>query len=176
MVENEKDKIILEWYEKYGEAIFKYIFIMIQDYQQAEDLTNDTFLKAFIHLDTFKRNASEKTWLYRIAHNLTVDMIRKKKPVILLKEAFLFTKDKNPLPEEMLQIREQSLEIYKALSTLKSSYREIIILRKLKEFSIEETAGILGWSEAKVKSTLFRAMKALEKELKKEGELNGKII
>lgn len=60
MVENEKDKIILEWYEKFGEAIFKYIFIMIQDYQQAEDLTNDTFLKAFIHLDTFKRNASEK--------------------------------------------------------------------------------------------------------------------
>lgn len=76
----------------------------------------------------------------------------------------------------MLQIREQSLEIYKALSTLKSTYREIIILRKLKEFSIEETAGILGWSEAKVKSTLFRAMRALEKELKKEGELNGKII
>ncbi|WP_400242159.1 RNA polymerase sigma factor [Niallia sp. JL1B1071] len=175
-MENEKDKIILEWYEKFGDAIFKYILIMIQDYQQAEDLTNETFFKAFLHLDTFKGQSSEKTWLYRIAHNLTVDMIRKKKPLLLLKEAFLLKKDDCPLPDEILQMKEQSLDLYHALSSLKKSYREVIILRKLKEFSIEETAEILGWSEGKVKSTLFRAIRALEKELKKEGTLNGKVI
>ncbi|EOR23400.1 ECF subfamily RNA polymerase sigma-24 subunit [Niallia nealsonii AAU1] len=175
-MEKEKDEIILEWYEKFGEAIFKYIFMMIHDYQQAEDLTNETFLKAFIHLDTFKSQSTEKTWLYRIAHNLTVDMIRKKKPLILIKEAFLLKKDEEPLPEEIVQIKEQSLDLYHALSILKQTYREVIILRKLKEFSIEETAVILGWSESKVKSTLFRAIRALEKELKKEGEVNGNVI
>lgn len=88
----------------------------------------------------------------------------------------MFRKDPQPLPEEMVEIKESSQELYSALAKLKDSYREVIILRKIKEFSIEETSIILGWSESKVKSTLFRAIQALEKKLLKEGFLSEKIV
>lgn len=90
---------------------------------------------------------------------------------MFLKEAFLFKKDPNPLPEEKIEMKESAYELYKALGAIKDSYREVIILRKIKEFSIEETAEILGWSDSKVKSTLYRAIPVLEKQLLKEGYL-----
>ncbi|MDQ1144092.1 RNA polymerase sigma-70 factor (ECF subfamily) [Bacillus sp. SORGH_AS 510] len=166
-----RDREILKWYEEFNESIFKYILMMIQDYQQAEDLRHEVFLKAYVHYDSFKRQSNPKTWLYSIAHNLTIDFIRKRKPIVLLKEAFLFKKDPEPLPEDQIQMKESAYELYKALGSIKDSYREVIILRKIKGFSIEETADVLGWSESKVKSTLFRALPALEKQLLKEGHL-----
>ncbi|WP_231514889.1 RNA polymerase sigma factor [Oceanobacillus salinisoli] len=59
--------------------------------------------------------------------------------------------------------------MYKTLHRLKTSYRQVIILRKIEGFSIQETAQILKWSESKVKSTLFRALRTLEEQLKKGG-------
>ena len=149
---------------------------MVKDYQQAEDLTHDTFVKAYLYYDSFKNHSSEKTWLFSIAHNLTVDFLRKRKPAMFFKEVFLFQKDNTPLPEEVIQIKEESYEIYKAIGELKDTYRKVIILRKIKDFSIEDTAKILSWSESKVKSTLFRAIPALKKQLIKEGYISDKAI
>lgn len=144
---------------------------MINDYQQAEDLTHDTFIKAYKNHHTFQKKSKPKTWLFSIAHNNTVDYIRKQKPVKIFQGIFQTIKDSAPLPEDTLEIRGSSIELYKALSRLKSTYREVIILRKIKEFSIRETSEILNWSEGKVKTTLYRAIPALEKELLKEGFL-----
>jgi RNA polymerase sigma-70 factor, ECF subfamily len=171
-----RDRAILTWYEEYNEPIFKFIFMMIQDYQHAEDLRHETFLKAYEHYDSYKGSAKPKTWLYSIAHNVTIDFIKKRKPILLFKEAFSLKKDENPLPDEMVEIKERSIELYKALGAIKDSYREVIILRKIKEFTIEETAEILGWSESKVKSTLFRAIQVLEKKLLKEGYMHEESI
>lgn len=167
---------IEEWYTQYSDSIFKYILLMVKDYQLSEDLTHETFMKAYRNHQTFKRDSSPKTWLFRIAHNVTVDDLRKRKPIILFKEFFYSKKDKHPLPEEIVQIKETSKELCQALGTIKSSYREVIILRKIKGFSIEETAKILNWSESKVKSTMFRAILALEKQMLKEGFLNEKTV
>ncbi|CEG32498.1 RNA polymerase sigma factor [Peribacillus simplex] len=82
----------------------------------------------------------------------------------------------NSLPEEMIRIKEESSELYKALGEIKDTYRKVIVLRKIKGFSIEDTAKILSWSESKVKSTLFRAIPALKKQLIKEGYLDEKTI
>lgn len=164
-----RDEEILKLYEDFNEPIFKYIFMMIQDYQLAEDLRHETFIKAFVHYDSFKGNSQVKTWLFSIAHNVTIDFIRKRKPLMFFKEVFLLKRDEHPLPDELIEIKESSYELYEALARLKDSYREVIILRKIKEFTIEETAAILGWSASKVKSTLFRAIQALEKQLTKEG-------
>jgi RNA polymerase sigma-70 factor, ECF subfamily len=150
--------------------------MMIKDYQSAEDLRHETFLKAYIHYDSFRGNSNPKTWLFSIAHNITVDYIRKRKTLTILQDILLFKKDLKPLPEEIVEIKESSQELYNVLAKLKESYREVIILRKIKEFSIEETSIILGWSESKVKSTLFRAIQALEKKLLKEGVLSEKIV
>ena len=95
---------------------------------------------------------------------------------MIFKEILHFNKDKSPLPEEIVQIKETSKEIYRALGELKSSFREVIILRKIKGFSIEETSKILNWSESRVKSTLFRAIPALEEKMLKEAFLNEKTV
>jgi RNA polymerase sigma-70 factor (ECF subfamily) len=142
--------------------------MMIKDYQQAEDLTHETFFKAFRHYNSFRQDSSPKTWLFRIAHNLTVDYLRKQKPIRLFMEVFRQKKDPSLLPEHIVEMKESSKELYLALETLKESYREVIILRKIKGFSISETSEILDWSETKVKSTLFRAIQSLEKILSKE--------
>ena len=145
--------------------------MMINDYQQAEDLTHDTFIKAYKNHHSYQKKASPKTWLFSIAHNSTVDYIRKQKPIKIFQDIFQTVKDPASLPEDVLEIRESSIELYKALSRLKSTYREVIILRKIREFSVKETSEILNWSEGKVKTTLYRAIPALEKELLKEGFL-----
>lgn len=149
---------------------------MVKDYQQAEDLTHDTFVKAYLYYDSFKQHSSEKTWLFSIAHNLTVDFLRKRKPSLTFKEIFLFQRDNTRLPEELIQIKEESYELYKALGELKDTYRKVIVLRKIKGFSIEDTAKILNWSESKVKSTLFRAIPALKKQLLREGFWGEKTV
>lgn len=150
--------------------------MMIHDYQMAEDLTHDTFIKAYKNHHTFQYKAQPKTWLFSIAHNLTIDYIRKQKPLRILQEIFTAKKTSVPSPDDIVEIRESSIQLYRALSKLKSSYREVIILRKIKEFSIRETSEILNWSEGKVKTTLYRAIPALEKELLKEGYPHEKSI
>ncbi|MCT8137338.1 RNA polymerase sigma factor [Anaerobacillus sp. CMMVII] len=165
---SKKKNEISEWYVDHSEAIFKFIVMMIHDYQKAEDLTQETFIKAYKFYDSFQHNSSPKTWLFRIAHNVTVDYLRKNKPLFFIKNLFL-TIDVSPLPEEVVEIKEGVKEIYKLLQCLKSSYREVIILRKIKSFSIKETSEILGWSESKVKSTLARALVEFEEVLLKEG-------
>lgn len=167
---------ITDWYQLYSDSIFKYILMMINDYQQAEDLTQDTFIKAYKKHHSYQRKASPKTWLFSIAHHVTIDYMRKQKPLRIFQEFFQTVKDTAPLPEDMVEIRESSIELYQALGRLKPSYREVIILRKIKEFSIRETSEILNWTEGKVKTTLYRAIPALEKELVKEGFLDEKSI
>lgn len=167
---------ITNWYHLYSDSIFKFIMMMINDYHQAEDLTHDTFIKAYKSHHSFQKKSQPKTWLFSIAHNNTVDYIRKQKPIKIFQEVLQTLKDSAPLPEDVLEIRESSVELYKALSKLKSSYREVIILRKINEFSTRETSEILNWSEGKVKTTLYRAIPDLEKELLKEGFLNEKQV
>jgi len=167
---------IADWYDQHSKAILSYILFMVKDYQQAEDLTQDTFVKAYKYHDSFKQQSSERTWLFSIAHNVTIDFIRKKKPSMFLKDVLHLQKDTKPLPEEVIQLQGDSYELYKALGEIKSTYREVIILRKIKDFSIEDTAKILSCSESKVKSMLFRAMPVLKKQLIRGGFLDGKAI
>lgn len=147
---------------------------MIKDASQAEDLTQDTFIKAYKYLLKDKEITYPKTFLYRIAHNLTVDYIRKKSPVQVITDFFTQQEDPGNSVESIIEIKETSREIYQALIALKPNYRRAIILRKIDGFSVRETANILEWSESKVKSTLSRGMKALEKELDKGGVVFGK--
>ncbi|MCL7749217.1 RNA polymerase sigma factor [Halalkalibacter sp. MEB205] len=173
---NVKQQVITEWYSQYSNSIFSYILLMIHEHQLAEDLTHETFIKAYKKYDSFKGDSSPKTWLFSIARHTTIDYVRKRKPVSYLKEFLSFKTDKGPLPDEVVQIKESSRELFEALRQLKKTYRDVIILRKLKEFSTKETAEILNCSESKVKSTLNRAIPALEKQLLKEGYLHENSI
>jgi RNA polymerase sigma-70 factor (ECF subfamily) len=163
-----KKQMINEWYDHYSEPILKYIALMIKDFQQAEDLTHETFIKAYDHIEKFEERSNPKTWLFTIARNTTLDFIRRRKPLLLFQETF-FNKTLESSPEHIVQVEENATELYHALSKLRERYREVIVLRKIKGFSIAETSQILGVKENTVKSILHRALIALEKELVKEG-------
>ncbi|WP_312857728.1 RNA polymerase sigma factor [Bacillus haikouensis] len=169
MEEDINKQRIREWYQEYSDAIYRFIFLMVGDHEQAKDLTHDTFLKAYYHLNHFKGKTSDKNWLYRIARNVTIDFMRKRKPIHYLADSFKAFPSNDNSPEKMMQLGEAEEQLYQALRKLKRTYREVIILRKIKELSIRETAEVLGWKESKVKTTLFRGLHALKAQLKKEG-------
>lgn len=141
---------------------------MIHDQEQAKDLMQDTFIRAFNNFDSFQME-NEKGWLFSIARNLTIDFLRKKRPLHYILDSSLMIPSPELTPEQKVSFNEQEKELYIALAKLKRSQREVIILRKIKEFSIKETATILGWSEGKVKTNLWRGMDSLRKQLVKEG-------
>jgi RNA polymerase sigma-70 factor, ECF subfamily len=172
----DKQDEISRLYDEHSDAILSFILLMVKDYQAAEDLTHDTFIKAYLNYETFRHRSSIKTWLFSIAHNITVDYVRKRKPTTFFKEMFHLISESKQLPEEIIQVKEESQELYNALQKLKDTYRKVIVLRKIKCFSIQDTAKILGWSESKVKSTLHRAIPALKRQLEREGFTNEKAM
>ncbi|MDG5788042.1 RNA polymerase sigma factor [Evansella sp. AB-P1] len=160
---------VQEWYEKHSDEIYRFILLMIGDHDQAKDLTHDTFLKAYLYFDQFQGITSDKNWLYKIARNVTVDYIRKKKPIRFMLESVAAIPSNEHCPEKVTELGESEEQLYRSLRKLKRSYQEVIILRKIKELSIQETAEVLDWKESKVKTTLFRGLAALKKQMVKEG-------
>ncbi|MDX1774920.1 RNA polymerase sigma factor [Oceanihabitans sediminis] len=176
----EKEVLILvrkqeltDWFDDYGESILTYILLIVRDYELAEDLTQETFLKAFKNHNQFQQNAAIKTWLFAIAHNTTKDYFRKRNPIKYYLDFSFNEKDEQPLPEQVVLMNDENEQLYLAIQQLKPTYKQVITLRKLKEFSTQETALILKWSESKVKMTLKRALEALKEELLKRGHLDG---
>ncbi len=161
---------LTKWFDEFGESVLSYIILMVRDYQQAEDLTQETFIKAYRHQQQFEQKSTEKTWLFSIAHNVTKDYFRKKHPLQHYLGLTMEEKDYKPIPEQIVVMNFQIEQLYRAIQQLKPSHRHVIILRKLKEFSTAETALILNWSESKVKMTLKRALVELKKELIKRGD------
>ena len=160
----EQDELT-KWFDEYGESILTYILLIVRDYQSAEDLTQETFIKAYKNQQKFEQKSTVKTWLFSIAFNVTKDYFRKKHPLQHYLDITIVEKDYNPLPEQIVVMNDQTEQLYRSIQQLKPSYRHVIILRKLKEFSTEESSIVLNWSESKVKMTLKRALAELKNEL-----------
>ncbi|WP_456276662.1 RNA polymerase sigma factor [Bacillus sp. AK128] len=170
MKSSENEQLINELYEQFSEQLYRYALLRTGNKEEAKDIIQDTYYKAYRGLHSFNGLAQYKTWLYSITRNTINDYLRKKKRVDLLK--FRVVTGETPdylLPDELLNLKEDTKVLYLALSRLKKNHQEVIILRKIKEFSTRETSEILGCSEAKVKSNLVRGLQALKAEISKEG-------
>lgn len=158
---------INDWYHIYSIDVYNYVFFLMGDHEQAKDILQDTFLRAYNNYESFQ-GGNSKAWLYRIARNITMDYFRKRKPIAYLMDSIFTVQTIEQTPEQIIMLNESEKELYIALRKLKRAYRDVIVLRKIKEFSIKETSNILGWSESKVKVNLNRGITALKKELEKE--------
>ncbi|WP_242035118.1 RNA polymerase sigma factor [Mesobacillus harenae] len=130
-------------------------------------MVQEVFVKAIRKLDTFDARSSPKTWLFSIARHAAIDEMRKrKKETEKMDKALAFSDQPNPnTPEEIFQLNERKQEIYRGTKSLKQSYHDVLILKGIKELTVQEAAEVLGWNENKVKVTYHRAVKALEKKL-----------
>jgi RNA polymerase sigma-70 factor, ECF subfamily len=156
---------ISEWYYLYNKDIYHFLVYYIGS-SDVEDLVQEVFIRAFKGFDTYQKKASPKTWLISIARHVGIDEMRKRKR-LRLKQMIWFSDEQvdKETPEKILQLNENNRLLYQAIQSLKVNYRDVIILRGIKEFSVSETASILNWNENKVRTTYHRALKTLQKNI-----------
>ncbi|MGD6856707.1 RNA polymerase sigma factor [Bacillus infantis] len=167
---NHKERLILEWYEQYGTELFRFVWIMLGTKEGCDDIVHDTFLKAWSAIDRFEKKLSVKTWLFAIAKHKVLDEIRRQKR----RRIFLGRLAESSIPsgldvQKIVELKEEAKELMKQIQELKPNYRIVIILSKVEECTSKEIAEILGWSEAKVRKTLSRAIQVLRKEKQLKG-------
>ncbi len=163
MSSNEK---ISEWFYLHSQDIYHFLIYYIGS-QDVEDLVQEVFVRAIKSIDSYEGKSSPKTWLFSIARHVAIDEIRRKKRS-KLKGALLLKSEHEVInretPEGIIELNERQKELYNAIQSLKTSYRDVIVLRGIKELTVQETAHILAWSENKVRLTYHRALKVLQKE------------
>lgn len=165
-------------YEKYHQDLFQFLFYMVKNREQAEDLVQEVYIRLLKSYDKFEGRSSEKTWLISIARHVAIDWFRKQKTVRQrILEKFDWDrqqiKDNQALPDEVALQNEQVQWMYRSLDVCSIDQRSVLILRYLQEFSITETALALGWTESKVKTTQHRAIKQLQKQMISIAEKEG---
>jgi RNA polymerase sigma-70 factor (ECF subfamily) len=161
--------------DAYSSPIYRLGLRMLGTPQDAEDVLQNTFLSALTHLPGFEGRSSLATWLYRIAANEALMLIRKKKPEINLDdsqagendEGLLPTQfvDWSALPEDELLSGEGKKALDSAIETLPESMRLVFLLRDVEGLSIKETADVLNLTETNVKTRLLRARMLLRERL-----------
>lgn len=163
---------------RYEKPIFNYVYGMVRHRQDAEDLTQEAFVKAFFALKTYKDAFEFSTWMYRIARNVCLDYFRKQKirsffslntPVGEEKEDEVedfLPGDKDP--EEGVLEGETLEQVLQAVGKLPWKFREVIVLRYIEELPYEEIAQVLGVPIGTVKTYLHRAKEKLKEILGKE--------
>ncbi|MGM7684209.1 RNA polymerase sigma factor [Cytobacillus sp. Hm23] len=157
----DKQQLVMDWYEKYYDDVYRFIFFMLGDKQCCEDLVHDTFVRAHISYDKFGNRSNIKTWLFSIAKHLVIDEIRKRKRRRLVSVVKEIPSTINI--EQYIENKEAVMQLMESIQQLKPNYRLVIILKKVEECSTREIAESLGWSEAKVRKTLSRALQSLKK-------------
>jgi RNA polymerase sigma factor (sigma-70 family) len=160
---------------RYHEQIHHFIYRMVKDTAQAEDLVQETFIKAFRALATFNSDYAFSTWLYKIAANNCIDFFRKKKLKTFSLDTPIQVKDgevhrdfadREQTPEHELMSQERTNQIQFAINTLPEKYKEAILLRHSKDKSYEEIAEELSIPLGTVKVRIFRAREMLKSKLK----------
>jgi RNA polymerase sigma-70 factor, ECF subfamily len=169
-VEKHKERLILEWYEKYSKELFRFVWIMLGSKEGCEDIVHDTFLKAWSAMDRFDGKSAVKTWLFAIARHKVLDEIRRRKRRSLFAGGIAGSQVPSDLDvQKKVELKEEVKELIEQIQELKPNYRIVIILSKVEEFSSKQIAEILGWSEAKVRKTVSRAIQVLRKERQLKG-------
>lgn len=172
------DESFQRLYEKYHQDIFQFLYYLVKDREQAEDLVHEVYIKVLKSYSSFEGRSSEKTWLFSIARHVAIDFFRKQKTLRQrIMEKFDLDQaqiaDQEPLPEEIALQREEIQMLYQAMNDCNVNQRTVLILRFIKELSVAETAEVLGWTESKVKTTQHRALKVLknyiDKAMKEQG-------
>ena len=167
----------------YDRRIFRMAKQITQNDDDAEDVLQESFLKAYSHLDDFQGNSRFYTWLVRIAVNEALMKLRKRRSdkTVPLDEPIDTGEDEvvreiavwDENPEQRYSREELGALLDEAIQTLKPAYRTVFILRDIEELSIEETAEALGLSISAVKSRLLRARLQLREKLTRQFKRKG---
>jgi RNA polymerase sigma-70 factor (ECF subfamily) len=159
--------------DAYSGVIYRLALRMLENQQDAEDVLQETFIKAYRHLPGFDGRSSLSTWLYRIATNEALMLLRRHKTPLLSLDGPLAGDEQEPvqivdwccIPEDELMSSESRQHLDKAVEKLPHSLRVVFLLRDMEGLSTQETGEVLNLSETAVKTRLSRARLRLREEL-----------
>jgi RNA polymerase sigma-70 factor (ECF subfamily) len=162
--------------DAYSGLLHRLALKMLGNEPDAEDVLQNTFLKAFQHIGEFEGRSSLSTWLYRIASNEALMLLRKRRPETTFTDTASEDEEDNNidpvqftdwccLPEEKFLTTESRAALDRAVQHLPETLRIVFILRDIENLSIQEASQALGLSETAVKTRLLRARLRLREEL-----------
>ena len=163
---NAFEKLVTE----YERAVYAIAQRMTGNAEDAADMTQETFIKAYNSLSSFRGDSKFSVWLYRIANNVCLDFLRSRsrKPTVSLstedddgEETQLDIADESQSPELLLENALTRDAVRRGLDSLPPDYKQILLLREIQGLSYEEIAAALGIESGTVKSRIFRARKRL---------------
>jgi RNA polymerase sigma-70 factor, ECF subfamily len=144
---------------RWDRRIFNYLYRLVRDREDALDLSQDVFLKAFQNLKKLEDPSRFSPWLYRIAHNEAYSLLRKTRPDGELGE------EKADVPGRRLLPLEVGLAVESAMARLTEEQREVVVLKIYEGFKFEEIADVLGSPVSTIKSRLYTALDLLKETL-----------
>jgi len=161
---------------RYKDRIFGYLCRMCGDASEAEDLCQEVFVRAFVSVRRFRGAATFQTWLYRIATNMAVDALRKRRRSegvpLSLDEPMAAGEGEvereiadDETPHETVEVRELQAEVARAIQSLSDKLRPVVIMFDIQGLTYEEIAEALGCPLGTVKSRLFNARMQLRARL-----------
>ena len=156
-------------FERYSRPVISFIFDMVNDRGLAEELTQETFVRAFRAIHTMRAETKFSTWLFGIARNVARESLRARvragNHVDLGDKSVMDLSDKKPVPVEGLLSKELNELIRRSLAALDEDKRMVFTLKVLHQYSYEEIAMITGFSLAKLKTDLHRARAEMRKRI-----------
>lgn len=148
--------------ERYSGAVYNLSYRMLGSIQDAEDATQEIFLRAYTRLESYDRGRKFSTWLLSVASNYCIDRIRRRRYAwVTLDDVAFSLPSSGPGPERSLLQREQRETVQQAITALPEAYRLVTVLRYWQDLSYNEIAEVTGLTEATVKTRLHRARKML---------------
>jgi RNA polymerase sigma-70 factor (ECF subfamily) len=169
--------------QRYQRQVYNLAYRMLGNAEDAGDLVQDTFLRAYGALSSFRQDASFLTWLYKIASNLCIDQLRSRKAKSTLSLDVELEEGREPAadirssgPEEAAVRSSVQDVVQRAVLNLPDKYRAVVVMRHLQDMSVDEIARILDLPTGTVKTHLFRARDMLRGRLRPvlEMETDGK--
>lgn len=159
-----------ELLRKYSQPIHAFVYRMLHDADEADEVTQEVFLRVYRTADLYRPAARFTTWLFAIANNLATDRLRKRqrRPTLSGEQAegeLRKTSDAARNPIEILEIDERAAAVRKAIAELPSDQKTALILFEYEGLSHAEIAEVMGCSKKSVESRLYRAKEILKKKL-----------
>ena len=152
----------------HARGVLNVIYRMCGDQQFAEDVAQETFIQAWMHLSSYRPQTRLRNWLYRIAVNTATDRFRKEKRILPQDIEDLSLRDEQPGPESLVSQQERAALVQKAVLSLPEASRAVLVLREYEEMSYHEIADALNIPVGTVMSRLNYARKLLKDNLEQK--------
>ncbi len=154
------------------EAVYRYTLALCKNETLAEDITQDTFLKAMRAYEKFKGESSLYTWLCSIAKREFLNKIRKQSREVSIDESLDIPDEKGDSFENLIQKKDTAMYIHLCLHKMDEPYKEVFSLRVFGELSFSDIAKLFSKTESWARVTFHRARKIINEQLRKDGYYN----